>query len=251
MRLAPGITLQGAVSQNIYNNFDSDTRSSSANLPPVRSDFILHRQDANAGIDSLTAELMTKLSPSIYGRVTAGYLEEMYAGVSGEVLWKPATSRFGIGAELNYVQARETDGLFGTRDLPGLAETNGHVSLYWDTGFQGIEAQLDMGRYLAGDTGATLNLTRRFNNGWAIGGWVTLTDVDEADFGPGSFDRGIRVTIPLGWGRGAQNRSNVTATFGSAFNDGGARLDVPQRLYPLVRDVSQARLNETRGRFWK
>ena len=36
----------------------------------------------------------------------------------------------------------------------------GHASLYWDTGWYGLEAQLDAGRYLAGDWGATLSVQR-------------------------------------------------------------------------------------------
>lgn len=250
LRLAPGFTLQGAVSQNLYNTFE-DAEAGSPALPPVRSDLIAFRRDSPTTVESVTGEVITKLSPALYGRVTAGYLETMYGGVSGEVLWKPATSSVGLGAEVNWVTARETDGLFGFRELDGLAEVNGHLSLYWDTGFQGYEAQIDVGRYLAGDDGATVTLSRRFNNGWEVGGFFTLTDVSEEDFGPGSFDRGVRITVPLAWGRAEQNRSRFTSSFGSAFNDGGARLEVPRRLYPLVRDVSRARLAETAGRFWK
>ena len=32
----------------------------------------------------------------------------------------------------------------------------GHASLYWDTGWYGIETQFSAGRYLAGDWGGTL-----------------------------------------------------------------------------------------------
>ena len=68
-------------------------------------------------------------------------------------------------------------------------------------------AQVDAGRYLAGDWGATFALDRRFANGWKIGAFFTLTNVSAARFGEGSFDKGIRMTIPLSWITGKPARS--------------------------------------------
>ena len=90
---------------------------------------------------------------------------------------------------------------------------------------------MDAGRYLAGDIGATVALERTFSNGWRFGGFFTLTDVSAEDFGEGSFDKGIRVTIPLGWLVGKTTRSAYGLTIRPVQRDGGQRVHVPGRLY--------------------
>ena len=65
----------------------------------------------------------------VYARTTLGYLEEMYGGVSTEVLWKPADSRLGLGAEVNYARQRDFDLGFGFQDYDVVT---GHASAYYD-----------------------------------------------------------------------------------------------------------------------
>ena len=126
-------------------------------------------------------------------------LERAFGGVSSEVLWKPAEQNWGVGAELNWVAQRDTYSWFGFGEYD-YDVVMGHASLYWDTGWYGLEAQLDAGRYLAGDWGATLSVQRIFSNGWAIGAYVTRTDVSEDDFGEGSYDKGILRDDPAALG---------------------------------------------------
>ena len=57
-----------------------------------------------------------------------------------------------------------------------MPDLNGHFSTYWQTGFYDYDAQVDIGRYLAGDKGGTLTLSRNFPSGWSVGGFFTLTD---------------------------------------------------------------------------
>ena len=39
--------------------------------------------------------------------------------------------------------------------------------------------KIDYGKYLAGDIGSTLTLTRKFSNGWDFGGFFTITDGED------------------------------------------------------------------------
>ena len=107
----------------------------------------------------------------------------MFAGLSGEILWKPADENWGLGVEINHVAQRDFDQSFGLRDY---RTTTGHVSAYFD--FQeGYSAQIDVGQYLAKDKGGKFTFAREFGNGWRVGGYFTLTDVPFEDFGEGSF----------------------------------------------------------------
>jgi hypothetical protein len=178
----------------------------------------------------------------------------MFAGISTEVLYKPVDSRWALGGELNYVVQRDYDMGFGTQhfdDLGGPYDVlSGHVSVYYDFA-NGYHARVDMGRYLAGDLGATFALDREFANGWRVGAYATLTDIPFDDFGEGSFDKGIVVTIPTDWALGVPTRHRNTLNLSSLTRDGGARLNVDRRLYDVVRPGHRDALTESWGRFWR
>ena len=61
-----------------------------------------------------------------------------------------------------------------------------------------IKMKLSIGEYIAGDEGYTLELSRRFNNGIEFTGFFSRTNVSKKEYGEGSFDKGIRLTIPFG-----------------------------------------------------
>ena len=183
----------------------------------------------------------------LYARVSAGYLERMFGGVSAELLWKPVSSNLALGVEANYVKQRDYDGGLGFLDY---SVATGHVSAYYEMG-GGYHGQLDVGRYLAGDVGATVTLTREFANGWKVGGFFTITDVSADDFGEGSFDKGINLTIPIGWFLGEPDKRSVSTTIRPIQRDGGARLEVPGRLYEQVRSGHRNALEDQWSRVWE
>ena len=171
----------------------------------------------------------------------------MYGGVSAEVLWRPVNSNFALGAELNYVKQRAFDQLFGFQSYVVMT---GHLSGYWNMQ-NGFHAQVDVGRYLAGDYGATFALDRTFNNGWKVGAFFTLTNVPFSSFGEGSFDKGIRITIPVAWATGKPTKDVRQLELKPITRDGGARLSVRNRLYGITSDYHGDRLKRRWGRFWR
>lgn len=246
-RITPGLVLSGAVSKRLFGNLDRiDQRANSA-LPPVRTDYPRYARDGDPSIDQLTLTQYFRPGRDLYAKASVGYLEQMYAGVSGELLWKPVDSRLALGVEVNHVRQRDFDQLFGLRDYE---ITTGHLSAYYDFG-KGYHGQLDVGRYLAGDVGATLSLDREFVNGWRLGVFATLTDVTPEDFGEGSFDKGFRVTVPIGHVLGQPSRRLGQATIRPLTRDGGARLDLRDRLYEQVRDYHRPELEKKWGRVWR
>ncbi|MEM7506169.1 MAG: YjbH domain-containing protein [Pseudomonadota bacterium] len=244
----PGLSIGGAVTQRIIGQLDDIETESDSVLPQVRSNFAEFLQQGDTAITQFTGDYVVKLDDDLYGRASVGYLERMFGGVSGELLWKPANQSWGLGVEVNYVRQRDFDGLFGFQNFDIVT---GHVSLYWDTGFYGISTQLDAGRYLAGDYGATITVSRRFANGWEFGGFSTFTDVPFDEFGEGSFDKGLFLTIPLNWALPIETRSEFSTVLRPLTRDGGARLKVANRLYPLVRDFDRQHLRANWGSFWE
>jgi hypothetical protein len=247
--ISPGVVLSGSVTKRLVGDILSSDRPGSTTVPHVRSDADEYIGDADPGIETLTAAWYGRLAPNVYGRVTAGYLEQMFGGVSAEVLYKPVNRRWALGAEANYVAQRNTDGGLGF-DRYDYQVASGFVSGYYDLG-RGFEAQLDVGRYLAGDVGGTFTLMRTFQNGWKVGAFATLTNLSAEEFGEGSFDKGIKFEIPLAWFSGRPTRSVRPFTLRPLGRDGGAQLQVNDRLVDTLRGYDRAGFDDQWGRFWK
>jgi hypothetical protein len=263
--LAPGLAIDASVTQKVAGNLDDRPPIPvRGRLQPVRSAVYFYDRDGTTAIERLQLGWKGKLGRDLYGRVTVGYLERMFGGISTEVLWKPVGSRLALGIEANYVAQRAPDGGFGFT-LPtelyqddGAPRTGpssyrvatGHVSAYYQLA-QGFHVQLDAGRYLAGDIGATLTVEREFANGWKIGAFATKTNVSASDFGSGSFDKGITIEVPFAWVLGKPTRRTTATTLRPFGRDGGARLNVTGRLYEDVRDYQEPQLDLRWGRFWK
>lgn len=244
---APGVIFSGRLHQKVLGNLDKGSRPSTSGLPHVRSDAYLYYQGGDTTIPELTAAYYFRPGPDLFGRVTVGYLESMFGGASAEILWKPQNSWLALGAEINHVKQRDFDQLFSFQDY---SVTTGHISAYAEFA-DGYTAQLDVGRYLAKDLGATLTLAREFDNGWKVGAFATLTDVSAAEFGEGSFDKGIQLTIPLDWLSGKPDKRRLNTIIRPVQRDGGARLEVPGRLYDTVRSLQASELDASWGRFWR
>jgi len=246
--VAPGLILAGSVTGNLLGSLNASDPEPSP-LPPVRRETGLYDTLGSPTVERLTAAWYSSLGPDVYSRVTTGYLERMFGGISGEVLWRPTGKRWALGIEANYVAQRDPDDAFGFGYFDYQVAT-GHVSGYFDFG-GGYYAQLDVGRYLAADVGGTLTLTREFANGWKLGAFATLTNVSPQDFGDGSFDKGVILEIPMAWLLGNSTRNKRGIVLRPYDRDGGAKLDVDGRLYEVLHSYDQSRIDAQWQRFWR
>ncbi|WP_217358507.1 YjbH domain-containing protein [Ruegeria atlantica] len=245
--LSPGFTLSTGLRLPILSTLDDSTRVSDSPLPHVRSDWAIYARESNLRIEHLTAEYLWRPGTNLYARTTLGYLETMFGGLSTELLWYPTDSRLALGVEANYVAQRDFDVLFGFQNY---TVATGHASAYYDLPGE-YHAQVDVGRYLAGDYGATFALDREFTNGFKVGAFFTLTNVSSEEFGEGSFDKGIRLEIPVSWLTGRPSRNKLAQTIRPVLRDGGARLSVRNRLYGVTREARAQNLSRGWGRFWR
>lgn len=249
-RIRPNLVLSGNIAQSLLEpEDDPDGEERTPDIQNVRSDGGRYGNDGVPVLETLTLSHFSRPGTDLYGRVTVGYLERMFGGVSTELLWKRVESPLGVGIELNQVAQRDSDMRFGFEEYD-YDVTTGHISAYYDFG-NGYHTQLDVGRYLAGDWGATLSVDREFENGWVIGAYVTQTDLDYEDFGNGSYNKGVQVTIPQDFLSGQPTRGTYNTTFRTRVGDGGARLGVSDRLYGVIRDAHKGDLTDTWGRFWR
>jgi exopolysaccharide biosynthesis protein YbjH len=240
--LSPGLHYSASLTKELFGNISTSTPSTST-LQHVRSDRGLYLDQGDPAVETLKGDYIFKAAPAMYGRVSAGYLERMFGGLSGELLWKPAAQNWGLGAEVNYVRQRDFDNVFGFQDYEVMT---GYVSAYYEFN-GGLSTQLDVGRYLAGDNGATLSIDKRFANGWAVGIFYTKTNADVRE----NSKTGFRVTIPLNWVIKSPSRESYGLAFGSSGADAGSRLRNDYRLYDLVREYHSTELEDSWARFWR
>ena len=84
-----------------------------------------------------------------------------------------------------------------------------------------------------------------------MGGFFSLTNVSSQDFGEGSFDKGIRFSIPVNWFLGKPTQRSVGLGIRPVQRDGGQRLNAPGRLYGQVRAAHAKALNDQWARVWE
>ena len=240
--VSPGFSVSGAVTKELFGNVSTSIPSTSP-LQHVRSDRGLYIERGDPAVERLKADYLFKATPSVYGRISAGYLERSFGGVSGELLWKPADKNWGLGIELNRVKQRDFGSAFGFQNYD---VTTGYASAYLEFN-GGFSTQLDVGRYLAGDNGATLSIDKRFTNGWSAGVFYTKSNAKVAE----DTKTGFRVTIPLNWIMKTPSRTSYDVAFGSTGADAGSRLRLNNRLYEKVREYHGTELEDSWARFWR
>jgi len=251
LEVTQGLELEGSVVKRVYGNLDENTRFSNSVLPRVRTDFPRFDRQGDPVIERLTLAHEGRVGPDLYARGIGGYLERMFAGVAGEVLWKPAAGPLALGLEVAYARKRDFDILFDVQDFDVVT---GHASAYYsfrDGVLEDYVARIDAGRFLARDWGATIALEREFANGWKVGAFATFTDVSSEEFGEGSFDKGISIRIPLSWFTGRPSQSTLGTTLRPIQRDGVARLLVPGRLFEKLHRNDADRLEAQWERFWR
>ena len=245
LELGHGLSLAGSVAQVVAQNLDNAAPSDSV-LPHVRSDYALYAEEGRTlAIPTLYVEGLWSLAPDVFARASAGYLEPMFAGISGEVLWRPHDRPWGLGLDIAHVGQRDYDQRLGLQDY---RVTTGQVSLHADLPWWNLTTTLRGGRYLAGDWGGTVEVARRFDSGIEVGAFATFTDVSYSRFGEGSFDKGIFFRIPLDI-FGVQSRSSFGAVIRPTQRDGGQRLQVENQLWEVTRDGREDSLRRGVGWF--
>ena len=229
-RFTPNTWASGGVSVNLLNNFDKFTYDAPSNMPRVRTDLRQYVTTSDITMPALQLNKAKRLDQDLYGMVYGGYLESMYAGVGGELLYRPMGERWSIGADLNYVRQREFDQGFGLRDY---RTVTGHITSYTKLPFD-LDAAVSVGRYLARDWGTTIDISREFTNGVKFGGWVTRTTASKEEYGEGSFDKGIYISIPFDEMMSVSTMSRANIAWAPLTRDGGAMLHRQYSLHTMT-----------------
>lgn len=235
-RLRRDTWLVGIGNYRLIDNYDQFKINSTSQLPQVRTRMREYYTTSRWTLPVVQATHMGEVPMAPAGHyysVYGGMLEWMFAGVGAEYLYRPWGSRFALGVDLNRVRQRDYEQDFGLRDYRA---TTGHVTGYWETGWNDILATVKAGQYLAEDRGVTVDVSRVFQNGVTFGMYATKTNVSAERFGEGSFDKGVYLTIPFDAILPKRSTFRGTFMWQPITRDGGAILG---RRYPLYGMTGQ------------
>ncbi|SEV93288.1 YjbH domain-containing protein [Luteibacter sp. 329MFSha] len=238
--------LDGVLAVNLANNYDKFRYDAPSALPRVRTNLRQYLTSSDVTLPNFQLTGTRKLGSDLYGLAYAGMLESMYAGAGGEVLYRPFGERWAIGADLNWVKQRGFRQDFALRRYHTIT---GQATGYLDTGFQHVTLAVSVGRYLAGDWGTTIDVSRQFSNGTRMGAYATITNKSGSrGYGEGSFDKGIYVSVPFDLLLPHSSRSRATLLWQPLIRDGGARLNKRYTLYTLTNDLDTNLFDKNLGK---
>lgn len=219
---------RGRAEATLFGTFDRFRFSGTSRIPRVRTYMREYAITSDIRLPNFEVTTLRKLGQDTYASAYAGLLESMFGGVGAEILHRPIGQRWAVGANINWVKQRDFAQDFGFRDYHTVT---GHMDLHYRFGQQHrVDATLSAGRYLAGDWGVTANLARRFDNGVIFGVWASKTNLSSAEFGEGSFDKGIYFSVPMEFILPLPSRSSAGFFWRPIQRDGAAML---QRSFPL------------------
>ena len=230
-----GLTLHTVLGLNIYDTFDEFANPSYSTIPKVRSDIQEYLSEGKNNVARFKIDYIWSPYKDVFARVDFGYLEEMFGGVGGEIYYRPFNSNFSAGFQLHKVKQRNFNQRFGFREYE--VET-GHIGIYYDFPM-GIQSQFLAGKYLAGDKGLTMDLSRRFKNGFTLGVFATKTNLSSEEFGEGSFDKGFYFSIPTESFFTDFRQGDISFGLHPLTKDGGALLNNVNSLYALYGDTNK------------
>lgn len=242
--LATGVFFSAVGKLRYYEDISDVTVESDSELPHVRSDIAEYKQGDALRLDSILLNKYFDLPGRMYGRLSAGYYEEMYAGAGGQLLYLSRTADWAVDLMVDGVRQRDPDTSFALRDYSVVtALVSGHYR--WPD--YGVTATARVGQFLARDDGIRFELKRRFGSGVEVGGWYTVTN--ERDItGPGSpddpyHDKGIFLTIPLSSMLTMDTQETGQVALSPWARDVGQMVVSPDDLYRLVEHGSVLREN--------
>lgn len=218
---------------------------------PVRSDIVPYKENKVA-LSRLMFDQIKKLTPQIYGKISAGFLEIQYAGVDAEIAVPLFNGRIFTGLGGSAVKKRDPDNMLEIKsdDVKDVYST-----LFLNTRLNIPETDMAVdikaGRFLAGDNGVRITVSKLIN-GVKIWAWYSFTDtsVFSDDFNSGYHDKGIGVSIPLRLFKGSDSKTSYDYVLSPWTRDAAQDIDHFSTLFDFIGRNNKIYLDKDREKLY-
>jgi membrane-associated phospholipid phosphatase len=241
-RLREGMYLNSAVKLNLFENVSDVTQASNSLLPHVRTDIAEYKRGGRFKLNRLMVNQYLTPDERWYARISAGFYEEMYRGLGGQLLYVPKDTRWAADLSVDALQQRGFNGWFDRRDYQTVTAIGAmHYKLPYD-----ITVTARAGRFLARDEGVRIEFKRRFRSGIEVGAWYAKTNGKDIT-SPGTLanpynDKGVFLSIPLNSMSPSDTLANADIAISPWTRDVGQMVATPGDLYEMLehprRDLS-------------
>lgn len=247
------VEISGSVYFNIYDNYDQflyDVPPDGTDLKRVRTLVRQFISNNPVRLDNLQLTWMDKLGDNWYSQAYGGYLEMMFGGVGGELLYRPLGANWAVGMDVNYVVQRDPDSAFDfftdeeqfdpITNRPYRVQTGamtGHVTGYYQPQWDWLPNTLfkvSAGQYLTEDIGVTVDFSKQFDSGITAGAFATFTDLSSDEYGEGSYTKGFYISIPFDVMTVKPSTNRATISWLPLTRDGGQMLNRKYQLFGVT-----------------
>lgn len=215
----------------------------------VHSDNVRYNQSGPLRLNEFYLQKNWNMGGGVFSRVTGGYFARNYGGLATELLYYPVDAPWAIGFEAAWLNKRQYSGLGFTnkiRKLDGFQATyqdffgwHAFLDVYYDSREAQVDLQATFGRFLAGDTGARIEVGRYFSSGIRIFAWYSRTNAHDYINGERYFDKGIGFSAPLDLFYTYCTRKRWEYSMSAWLRDISYRVDTGQSLYTLINELRQ------------
>ena len=170
--------IYGGIRTTLLDNFDKfnyTVDAEEAFLPRVRTRVREYVSGPMVILDTVFMQWSDRLADNWYYQGYGGYLETMFGGVGGEIMYRPIDSNFAFGVDINYVKQRDPD---STTAFIDYSAVTGFASAYYQPDFlPDTRIRASVGQFLAKDRGINIDFAKRFDSGIVVGAFASFTNV--------------------------------------------------------------------------
>ena len=228
-------SINGSIKATLFENFDKFTfkvDNQDSSLQRVRTYAREYVTRSKVTLETMYLNWFDRIAENTYAQVYAGYLESMFGGVGGEILYRPVDSDLAFGVDLNYVQQRSFENDWDFFDYRVLT---GYATVYWQPSFlPDTQIKFSAGQFLAKDKGINIDFAKRFDSGIIVGAYAAFTNVSADEYGEGSFTKGFYISLPFELFTLEPARGRGKLPWIPIARDGGQMLNRPVELRALT-----------------
>ncbi|MEI6242500.1 MAG: YjbH domain-containing protein [Chlamydiota bacterium] len=230
-------------------NISDADRANPSRLFLVRTDAIKYYQTNSFHVETAYVQKSWNIGNGWFFRLSGGYYEIAYTGITGELLYYPVNSVWAVGCEVTPLLKRNYTGLgfqYKVRKLEGSAYKRFpfhglqyFLDFYYDIQSLNVNLKVTLGQFLAKDKGARFEIFRYFPSGFRFSLWYTITNARDVVNNKRYYDKGFSISMPLDFFLPKSSRTRLGYAMSEWLRDMGAKANTGKPLYPTLYNERQ------------